>query len=117
MEGLDPKDFWSLENINGEGRATLRHGFTDGVYNFYEHDNGTWYAIDPENGCGIGSGMFLETAKADAYSSYKQELIQNSKDAGRYQKYAERFRRICEEQGVSIDDWADKISSLSDLFS
>lgn len=116
MKGFDPKDFWSMENRGGKQGVALRHGFTDGVYNYYESDSGTWFCIDPENGYAISSGMFLETAKADAYSVAKQEMIHRERDAGRYEKYAETFRRICEEQGVSLDDWADKIGSLSDLY-
>lgn len=117
MEGFDPKTFWALRNTRS-GVTVVQHvGFTDGVYDYYEDDDGTWHVIDPECGCSIGNGIYLETAKSDAYSSHKQELIQNAKDAGRYQKYAETFRLVCEEQSISLDDWTDKISSLSDLFS
>jgi len=109
-------EFWSMERRNGHQRVALRKGFTDGNYNFYQNENGTWYAVDPENGYAVGSGDNFGTAIADAYSDERQKIIQREIDAGRYAKYAEDFQRCCEEQGVSPDDWTDRVSTLSDLF-
>ena len=112
---MDACSFYSMERRNGQQHVALRDGFTDGTYRYYFNDvSTTWYAIEPDCGYAIGSGLSLQAAVADAYSPVRQEILLGAKKSGIYSGYVENFNTALEQAGLSLIDY-EELQGLEDL--
>lgn len=70
-------DFYSMMFVKGGGvRAVLHHGYTDGVFNYY-NNGGCWCAIHKENGYSV---LTETTRKAAAEKATAPDMLQRVND-------------------------------------
>ena len=58
--------FYSMVHENGKSIAKRQNGYTDGKYNYYKNQWGTWFVIHPENGLSVCADSTRKAAAARA---------------------------------------------------
>ena len=59
-------DFYTMVRENGKNIAKQQNGYTDGNFNYYKNQYGTWHAIHPENGLSVCTDTTRKAAAARA---------------------------------------------------
>ncbi len=72
--------FYSMIRKDGQNVAKRQNGYTDGTYNYYKGEFGTWYAIQPETGLSIYSSSTRKTAAEGAHAPEMAEKVARALD-------------------------------------
>ena len=90
--------FYSLVRYNGEIKAMLQNGYTDGEFYYYKspYHSRKWYVIDPECGIAIWSDKSMKICAAVAHDETIREKVKHEKSNGRGERWANEFAEYIE---------------------
>ena len=92
-------NFYTLRMENGSKKAVLVSGYTDGDFNYYKTDRGTWWAIHPGTGLAITTCFCSsrKTAAENAHDPFLLEKLKNILDRDSGKEMVNRFDKLIQE--------------------
>ena len=88
--------FYTLTQKNRKKIARKHEGYTDGTFNYYRGEYGTWFAIEPNTGMSVCSDVLLKIVSARAHNML--ETIEGIKDKEYYKNCVKLFQKLTESE-------------------